>query len=685
MTLWRRLPRHPRTPQYRQGEHAECGLAALAILMGYHGVQVSLADLRQEAGSTLLGSTVLSLRNLARLRGFRASAHRVEPDRLAALGLPLIAHYRFIHFVVVERVSADWVGINDPSGGPRRVPFEEFADDFTGVVLRLERPAGLAACGRYIPVWRRYRRVLAPCALRLAVAATAALVAAVMMPAGLWLLARSAAAHLATAAVSPAAPASDLRDLCSGVALIACALILDGIACRHAACAVSEAAIEEQQRATEAVFASPTSEILSRGPQQTSRFLSTLLALRDPRPVVAALNAMSFLALTLACPLVAPVFGGLVAFASLVQLTLLLAMSWRRGGAISRHGEGRLPVAGFAVGAYASPDTWRMGGSSDVLFGRTAGLHALGAAEALRAAADGASLDTLLRAIDLGKAMACVGLLLTATTATANQAALTLLLLAAAGSLALIRIGEGLHLAPVVGALHGGIDASPVAAVAAIRSGAATGRLSLSNVSWRPARLRPAVVNGLSASASPGTILAIKGPPGSGLSTVARLAAGWLAPSSGEVLLGGVPLTQLAEGTCIFVDADVPLDSASLRDNLRYGHPIDDDTLCEALRDVGLIATVAARGGLELWIARERPALSGGELCRLAIARALCRRPAVLVLDGVLDAVEADLAAAIAGRITARGIVLVLTSARAETLALADGTIDLTAAAPVAA
>jgi hypothetical protein len=51
----------------------------------------------------------------------------------------------------------------------------------------------------------------------------------------------------------------------------------------------------------------------------------------------------------------------------------------------------------------------------------------------------------------------------------------------------------------------------------------------------------------------------------------------------------------------------------------------------------------------------------------------------------VLDAVEADLAAAIAGRITARGIVLVLTSARAETLALADGTIDLTAAAPVAA
>jgi ABC-type transport system involved in cytochrome bd biosynthesis fused ATPase/permease subunit len=675
MELWRRicnlLRTGPRTPAYRQGEHAECGLAALAILMGHYGVHVSLAELRAEAGSTLLGSTVTSLRDLARLRGFRATAYRVEPDKLAALGLPLIAHYRFIHFVVVETVSEGFVRINDPAGGPREVPLDEFSDDFTGVVLRLHRPFGLSASGDYVAAWRRYRRLLVSRARPLAGAAIAGIAAAVTLAMGISLLAHSVAFQ-------------SVSDASAAAALIAVGLVIDGLARRLAARAVSNAASEQQRCAADAVFASPTPFILSHGPQQTRRFLSSPMVLRDARPVTAALGGASFLVLTIAGLLVSLWPGALLLLTNLVQLTILLAVSWRRGGPIARWGAGRRPVAGFTADAYGSPDWWKMSGGGDVLFRRTAGLYALHAAEALRAAASGVSLDLVMRGIDLAKAMTLVILLLGASTPSATAMALTLLLLAGASSLELRRIGRGLHLAPIANALHGLVEPPPIAPATA-NPDFAGARLVFSDVSWQPARLRRKIVSGVCANAAPGTILAVKGVSGSGLSTVARLAAGWLAPSSGHAMLGDVPLTQLAAGTTILVDADVPLDSASLRDNLCFGHRIDDAALSEALRDVELDEALAARGGLDLQISRERPALSGGELCRLAIARALCRRPRILVLDGVLDAVEAELAAVIAARIVSRGMVLVLTSARAETLALADSTIDLAQPVPVPA
>jgi len=64
--------------------------------------------------------------------------------------------------------------------------------------------------------------------------------------------------------------------------------------------------------------------------------------------------------------------------------------------------------------------------------------------------------------------------------------------------------------------------------------------------------------------------------------------------------------------------------------------------------------------------------LSGGQLRRLALARALCRQPRIMVLDGILDSVEVDLARRIVDRLRARGIILVLVSLQPELVALAD-------------
>ncbi|MGH7055405.1 MAG: cysteine peptidase family C39 domain-containing protein, partial [Stellaceae bacterium] len=165
-----RLLRRIVTPPVRQAEPSECGLAALAIVMGHHGVHVPLEGLRARTGSTRLGLSARHLLVLAREFGFVAKALRCEPGEMAAIGLPLIAHVRFSHYLVVERVGLRRVRVNDPLDGPQFLPFHEFSQGFTGVVLTLAPAPGIARRGRAFSVGRALAGWLRPLAAHLALA-----------------------------------------------------------------------------------------------------------------------------------------------------------------------------------------------------------------------------------------------------------------------------------------------------------------------------------------------------------------------------------------------------------------------------------------------------------------------------------------------------------------------------------
>src|ERR1700676_3356518 len=124
-----------RTPAVLQAETTECGLAALATLLGYYGTHVTLEELRHLAGSTRMGVSALTMLEIAKRYGFVARIFRTEVEGLAEVGFPLIAYCRFVHFVVVEQITDGEVRVNDPSVGPDRIPIEEFNDDFTGLAL----------------------------------------------------------------------------------------------------------------------------------------------------------------------------------------------------------------------------------------------------------------------------------------------------------------------------------------------------------------------------------------------------------------------------------------------------------------------------------------------------------------------------------------------------------------------
>jgi ATP-binding cassette subfamily B protein RaxB len=90
-----------RTPMLRQAEAAECGLACVAMVAGYHGHKVDLSTLRRRFAISLKGATLKVLMKIADDLGFNTRALRADPQDLADVALPVILHWDLSHFVVL--------------------------------------------------------------------------------------------------------------------------------------------------------------------------------------------------------------------------------------------------------------------------------------------------------------------------------------------------------------------------------------------------------------------------------------------------------------------------------------------------------------------------------------------------------------------------------------------------------
>lgn len=128
-----------RLPMIRQSEAAECGLACLAMIAGYHGHRVDLPSLRQRFSLSLKGVTLARLIEIAQSLGLSCRPLRLELDELSQLQTPCILHWDLDHFVVLREVRRGHAVIHDPAIGERRLKLAEVGAHLTGVAVELSK------------------------------------------------------------------------------------------------------------------------------------------------------------------------------------------------------------------------------------------------------------------------------------------------------------------------------------------------------------------------------------------------------------------------------------------------------------------------------------------------------------------------------------------------------------------
>jgi ATP-binding cassette subfamily B protein RaxB len=680
-----------RVPVVLQTEAAECGLACLVMVAAAHGLRTDLPTLRQRFSLSMKGVTLVDMVRMASAMHLGARALRAEPAELAQLQLPCILHWEMNHFVVLVGFQRGKALIHDPGLGQRRVKMEELSRHFTGVALELQPSLG------FVPVRQQQhvslRQLLGPVlGLRRSLAQIIVLALALEM----FVLLTPFFMQWVVDGVLLSGDADLLVTLGLGFGLLV--LIQVGTAAaRGWAVLVLSSTLNLQWLVN--VFTHllrlpvgwferrHAGDIWSRfgSVQQIQRTLSThfIEALLDGVLVVLTLLLMLFYSLQLtAVAVVAVVIYALLRWAFYRPLREAseeaLVFEARQNSHFLESLRGVQTIKLFNAQSdrrsrFASlvVDTMNAGIAIRKLELLFSVLHrGLFGLERVAVIWLGALL-VLDQRLSVGMLFAFFAYKETFALRVSGLIDKTV-------ELKMLRL-QGERLADIV--LTAPEDAGAPAAAAP--SEALPASIELRDVHFRYADGEPAVLKGVNLRVEPGESVAIVGPSGCGKTTLLKLMLGVLAPTSGEVLIGGVPLAKL--GLAAWRDMvgvvlqEEPLFTGSVADNISFFAPqIEPDWLHECARVAGIHDDIQAMPmGYHTLIGDMGTALSGGQKQRLLLARALYKRPRILLLDEATSHLDVDRERSVNGAIGQLSLTRVIVAHRPETIASAERVIAL--------
>jgi ATP-binding cassette subfamily B protein RaxB len=681
-TFWQR----GRTvPMLLQTEAAECGLACLAMINAFWGNGASLAEIRREHSFSLKGSTLGALLKISERLNLDARPVKLGMPDIPMLRLPCILHWDMNHFVVLQRVKRRTVLIHDPAFGKRQLALDELSAHFTGIAVEFKpsslfqssppkKPIRIASLlGRVVGL----RSGLAQLFLLGVVLQVFALAAPfylqwvvdevlvssdknLLVTLGIGFLALNLIQALLGALRSWATTmlSTDLGFQWLGNAFAhLMKLPVPFFEQRHLGDIVSRlSSLQTIQHA----ISNDLVEALIDG-LLTATTLVVMLFYSVPLTAIAAAALLSYLLIrSLLLPRLREATSEQIVHSAKQQTHLIESVrgiqtirlyngsTERRLGWLNRLADqfnAEVRLAKLAIGIRSA---------SGVIFGsERIVIIWLAALAVMRSEL---SLGMVLAFLAYKDQFAQRG------TALVDKI-LQLRMLTLHGE----RVADILFALPE--------ESRDPTAIGHSSNGSS---IELRDVSFQYARSEPFVLRDFSLVIPEGQCVAITGISGSGKSTLAKLLLGLLEPTSGEVLVGGAPLRQIGltrhrEYTSAVMQDD-QLFSGSILDNVCFfdGAP-DLERIAEATRAAAIFEDISRMPmGFHTLIGDIGSGLSGGQKQRLLLARALYRKPQILILDEATSHLDMWNEQAVNTAIKNLRLTRVVIAHRAETISMAE-------------
>ncbi|TCV92122.1 colicin V processing peptidase [Luteibacter rhizovicinus] len=678
-----RMSRRKKLPIIRQIEAAECGLACIAMVLGYYGHHVSLAELRRRFSISVKGSTLSELIRYSDALGLTARPVRLEIDEIEEVQTPCILHWNMDHFVVLKEVSREYLHIHDPGHGARRIALKDAISLFTGVALELGQGPSFQ---RKAPAPALSLRALAGSVRGIGSSlrnifgfAVVLEIVSLLMPQFMQIVVDQVLAD----------SDHDLLMLL-GTSFVLLVIVQTAISAFRT-WSVVWLSTHFTMNWTGNVF------------QHLMRLPQIYFLKRHLGDIVSRLGAITAIQQSLTSQLVGAIIDGMMAVATFIMLTIyspLLSCLVAAGTAI------------YAVLRMAYFKSFQEANLSQIVVNarqqtslmesvrgvQTIRLNNKGparsarylnqTAEALNTQVQVQRLTLVFTAMNgLTSGLQRVGVLwLGAWLALRGDMSAGMLMAFAAYSdqfatratafadyviqLRLLRL-QGERLADIV------LSAPEPFAQGSYQGPTPNPSIRFERVSFRYADSEPWIIHNCSFEVSACESVAIVGPSGSGKSTLLRLMLGLVDPQIGKIYVGGVELAQLGKSTYRDMVGSVLQDdklfAGSVADNICF---FDDDARPEIIQDAARSAELhddicTMPMGYHTLVGDMGSTLSGGQQQRLLLARALYRKPSILILDEATSHLDLPRERKIASLLQDMAITRIIVAHRPETVATA--------------
>lgn len=681
------MDNYQKTPTVFQMEATECGAASLSMIFAYFGKQLPLEQMRIETGVSRDGCNAGNMMRAAKRFGLECRGFRKEPGALKAMPMPCIVHWNFNHFVVLEGFKTsgfgkrrkEYVYLNDPAVGRRKLTPEEFDEGFTGVVLTFRLTEAFQ---------KEKKKSTAGAMLRQRLAGQYGVLFKLFYV-GLLLVFPGLILPVLSQMFVDDTLTRGYTDWLTKILVFMGALVILKFGLQYYRDLVLQKLKSKLTLTSGVGFLThmlhlPMSffdqrfagDLVSRMGNNTevSAFLAGDLAETVLNILVAAFYLVILL---LYSPLMTLI--GLLNVAVCVGLVVLSRQFISEASIKQQMTGGKL--YGCVCAGLSITDTLKASGAENEYISRVLGHQAKQA----NLEQEQTAVQKILNAIPEAAGYITQVLHMLVGGILVMRGSLSMGMLTAFCSLfdsfidpvnTLVTFAQKIQTMKASITRVEDVQKYPEDPRYHRAEGKnaprkkLNGEIELRDISFGYSSLKPPLVEHFAFHLYSGQSIAFVGPSGCGKSTVSKIVSGLYQPWSGQVLLDGKPMEQIPTGcltaSIATVSQNITLFSGTIRDNLTmWNSAIAEEDMIQAAKDACIHDFIAGcPGGYDYILNENAMNLSGGQRQRMEIARALATKPSILVMDEATSALDPVVEKQVLDNIRRRGITCVIVAHR---------------------